>query len=119
VEDDRCRYLLEAGDRRLINHSSIGAIAVSARGASAPESRHPGQHHQGGGAQQVDRRGKTRAHIGLTETQIISRSAPSDESGSGTSPRSAITRHAERGVFRSKDGGATWEKICSATTRPA
>src|SRR6266480_4140490 len=102
-----------------INFSSVGAVAVS---ASNPDTVYIGTGEadirgniiQGGGAYKSTDAGKTWAHIGLAETQNISKIRVHP-----TNPDlvyvAAFGHHAapnpDRGVFRSKDGGKTWEKI--------
>src|SRR6266487_4625967 len=102
-----------------INFSSVGAVAVS---ASNPDTVYIGTGEadirgniiQGGGAYKSTDAGKTWAHIGLAETQVIAKIRIHP-----TNPDlvyvAAFGHHAapnpERGVYRSKDGGKTWEKI--------
>ena len=103
-----------------INNSSVGAVAVSAveprrRLHRHRRVRHPRQHHPGRRRLQVHRRRqdvdahRPRRHAGHRARSASTRPIPT----SSTSPRSAITprRIPERGVFRSKDGGKTWDKI--------
>jgi photosystem II stability/assembly factor-like uncharacterized protein len=103
----------------LINHSSVGAVAVSASNPDVVyigtgEADIRGNIIQGGGAYKSVDAGKTWTHIGLTETQVISkiRVHPSNPDLIYVA---AFGHHAapnpERGVYRSKDGGKTWEKI--------
>src|SRR3954464_14224472 len=103
----------------LINHSSIGAVAVAASNPDViyigtGEADIRGNIIQGGGAYKSADGGKTWAHIGLTETQVIAKIRVHP-----TNPDlvyvAAFGHHAapnpDRGVYRSKDGGKTWEKI--------
>src|SRR3954464_5101458 len=103
----------------LINHSSIGAVAVAASNPDViyigtGEADIRGNIIQGGGAYKSADGGKTWAHIGLTETQVIAKIRVHP-----TNPDvvyvAAFGHHAapnpERGVFRSKDGGKTWDKV--------
>ena len=103
----------------LINHSSIGAVAVSASNPDVVyigtgEADIRGNIIQGGGAYKSTDAGKTWTHIGLTETQVIAKIRVHP-----TNPDlvyvAAFGHHAapnaDRGVYRSKDGGKTWEKI--------
>ncbi len=103
----------------LINQSSIGAVAVSASNPDVVyigtgEADIRGNIIQGGGAYKSSDGGKTWAHIGLTETQVISKIRVHP-----TNPDlvyvAAFGHHAapnpDRGVYRSKDGGKTWDKI--------
>src|SRR3954463_4400847 len=107
------------GTDGLINHSSIGAVAV---GASNPDLIYIGSGEadirgniiQGGGAYKSTDGGKTWTHIGLTETQVIAKIRVHP-----TNPDvvyvAAFGHHAapnpDRGVYRSKDGGKTWENV--------
>src|SRR3954464_1578313 len=103
----------------LINHSSIGAVAVSASNPDVVyigtgEADIRGNIIQGGGAYKSTDAGKTWTHIGLTETQVIAKIRVHP-----TNPDlvyvAAFGHHAapnpDRGVFRSKDGGKTWDKV--------
>src|SRR6185436_16515042 len=103
----------------LINYSSVGAVAVAPSNPDVVyigtgEADIRGNIIQGGGAYKSTDGGKTWTHIGLTETQVIAkiRVHPSNPDlvyvaafGHHAAP------NAERGVYRSKDGGKTWEKI--------
>src|SRR5476649_232604 len=102
----------------LINHSSIGAVAVAASNPDVVyigtgEADISGNIIQGGGAYKSTDGGKTWAHIGLAETQVIAKIRVHP-----TNPDlvyvAAFGHHAapnpDRGVYRSKDGGKTWEK---------
>jgi photosystem II stability/assembly factor-like uncharacterized protein len=102
-----------------IAYSSIGAVAVSASNPDivyigTGESDIRGNIIQGGGAYKSTDAGKTWTHIGLTDTQVIAKIRVHP-----TNPDlvyvAAFGHHAapnpDRGVFRSKDGGKTWEKI--------
>ena len=64
---------------------------------------------------QVDRRGQDVEAASASTTRATSRACASTRATptSSTSPRSATSSapNEERGVFRSKDGGKTWEKI--------
>src|SRR5436190_19922227 len=103
----------------LIHHSSIGAVAVAASNPDVVyigtgEADIRGNIIQGGGAYKSTDGGKTWAHIGLTETQVIAKIRVHP-----TNPDlvyvAAFGHHAapnaDRGVYRSKDGGKAWEKI--------
>jgi len=103
----------------LINHSSIGAIAVAASNpdivyAGTGEADIRGNIIQGGGAYKSTDAGKTWTHIGLTETQVIAKIRV-DPANPDLVYVAAFGHHAapnpERGVYRSKDGGKTWEKV--------
>ena len=103
----------------LITHSSVGAVAVSASNPDVVyigtgESDIRGNIIQGGGAYKSTDGGKTWAHIGLADTQVIAKIRVHP-----TNPDlvyvAAFGHHAapnpDRGVYRSKDGGKTWDKI--------
>ena len=103
----------------LINHSSVGAVAVSASNPDVVyigtgEADIRGNIIQGGGAYKSTDGGKTWAHVGLAETQVIAKIRVHP-----TNPDlvyvAAFGHHAapnpDRGVYRSKDGGKIWEKI--------
>src|SRR5436190_354073 len=103
----------------LIHHSSIGAVAVSASNPDivyigTGEADIRGNIIQGGGAYKSTDGGKTWAHIGLTETQVIAK-IRIDPANPDLVYVAAFGHHAapnpERGVYRSKDGGKTWDKI--------
>src|SRR5947209_6271722 len=102
-----------------ISSSSIGAVAVAPSNpdivyAGTGEADIRGNIIQGDGAYKSIDAGKTWTKIGLAETQNISKIRVHP-----TNPdlvyAAAFGHHAapnaERGVFRSKDGGTTWEKI--------
>jgi photosystem II stability/assembly factor-like uncharacterized protein len=102
-----------------IHYSSVGGIAISPSNPDivyigTGESEIRGNIIQGGGAYKTADGGKTWTAIGLVETQVISKIRVHP-----TNPDlvyvAAFGHHAapsaERGVFRSKDGGKTWEKI--------
>jgi photosystem II stability/assembly factor-like uncharacterized protein len=103
----------------LINHSSIGAVAVAPSNPDViyigtGEADIRGNVIQGGGAYKSTDAGKTWTHIGLAETQVIAKIRVHP-----TNPDlvyvAAFGHHAapnpDRGVYRSKDGGKTWERI--------
>src|SRR5476649_530052 len=103
----------------LITHSSVGAVAVSASNPDVVyigtgEADIRGNIIQGGGAYKSTDGGKTWAHIGLADTQVIAKIRIHP-----TNPDlvyvAAFGHHAapnpDRGVYRSKDGGKTWDKI--------
>ena len=102
-----------------IHSSSIGAVAVAPSNPDVVyigtgESDIRGNIIQGDGAYKSTDAGKTWMHIGLAETQNISKIRVHP-----TNPDvvyvAAFGHHAaanaERGVFRSKDGGKTWDKV--------
>ena len=103
----------------LINYSSVGAVAVSASNPDivyigTGEADIRGNIIQGGGAYKSTDGGKTWAHIGLTETQVIAK-IRIDPANPDLVYVAAFGHHAapnpERGVYRSKDGGKTWDRI--------
>jgi photosystem II stability/assembly factor-like uncharacterized protein len=102
-----------------ITSSSVGAVAIAPSNPDVVyigtgEADIRGNIIQGDGAYKSIDAGKTWTKIGLVETQNISRIRVHP-----TNPDlvyvAAFGHHAapnpERGVFRSKDGGKTWEKI--------
>jgi len=102
-----------------IRSSSVGAVAVA---PSNPEVVYIGTGEadirgniiQGDGAYKTTDGGKTWTHIGLVETQVIAKIRVHP-----TNPDivyvAAFGHHAapnpERGIYRSRDGGKTWETI--------
>ncbi|HWW82219.1 MAG TPA: hypothetical protein VNZ26_01375, partial [Vicinamibacterales bacterium] len=98
--------------------SSVGAVAVAPSNPDVVyigtgESEIRGNIIQGDGAYRSSDGGKTWSHIGLVETQVISKIRV-DPTNPDLVYVAAFGHHAapnsERGVFRSKDGGKTWEK---------
>src|SRR6266700_90554 len=102
-----------------LHSSSVGAVAVSASnpdiiylGMGETELR--GNIMQGDGIYKSTDAGRTWKHIGLDDTQAISRIRihPTNPDIVYVSALGhPYGRNTERGVFRSKDGGATWQKI--------
>src|SRR5881296_4709164 len=103
----------------LIHSSSIGAVGVSPSNPDVVyigtgEADIRGNIIQGDGAYTSTDAGKTWTHIGLTETEVIAKIRVHP-----TNPDlvyiAAFGHHAapnpERGVYRSKDGGKTWDRI--------
>jgi len=101
-----------------IHSSSIGAISIAPSNPDVVyigtgESDIRGNIIQGDGAYKTTDAGKTWTHVGLADTQVISKIRVHP-----TNPDlvyvAAFGHHAasnpDRGVFRSKDGGKTWEK---------
>ena len=102
-----------------LHSSSVGAVAVAPSnpdivyiGMGETELR--GNIMQGDGVYKSTDAGKTWKHIGLGDTQAISR-IRIDPSNADVVYVSALghpyAANAERGVFRSRDGGKTWQKI--------
>jgi len=102
-----------------IHSSSVGAVAVAPSNPDVVyigtgEADIRGNIIQGDGAYKSTDAGKTWTHIGLAETQVIAKIRVHP-----TNPDlvyvAAFGHHAapnpDRGVYRSKDGGKTWEKI--------
>jgi photosystem II stability/assembly factor-like uncharacterized protein len=102
-----------------LKSSSVGAVDVAPSNPDVVyigtgEADIRGNIIQGDGAYKSTDAGKTWTHVGLGETQVISKIRVHP-----TNPDlvyvAAFGHHAapnpERGVFRSKDGGKTWEKI--------
>lgn len=99
--------------------SSVGAIAIAPSNpdivyVGMGESCFRGNIIQGDGLYKTTDGGKTWQHIGLADTQVISkiRVHPTNPDlvyaavlGHSFNP------HPERGVYRSRDGGKTWEKV--------
>jgi photosystem II stability/assembly factor-like uncharacterized protein len=102
-----------------LTSASVGAVAVSPSNPDIVyigmgESELRGNIAQGDGVYKSTDAGKTWTHSGLVETQVISkiRIHPTNPDivfaaalGHPAGP------NAERGIFRSKDGGKTWEKV--------
>ncbi|WP_199708056.1 glycosyl hydrolase [Algoriphagus lacus] len=102
-----------------ISSSSIGAVAVAETNPDivyigGGETQLRGSITQGDGVYKTIDGGKTWRHLGLKETQAISRIRIHP-----TNPNIVYVaalghpygENEERGVFRSKDGGNTWEKV--------
>ncbi|MGE4065506.1 MAG: WD40/YVTN/BNR-like repeat-containing protein [Vicinamibacterales bacterium] len=104
---------------RYLESSSVGAVAVAESNpdvvyAGTGEACFRGNIIQGDGVYKTTDGGKTWSHIGLKDSQTVSKIRVHP-----TNPDivyAAVLGHAyddneERGVFRSKDGGTTWEKV--------
>lgn len=102
-----------------ITSSSIGAVAVSETNPDVVyigggETQLRGSITQGDGVYKTTDGGKTWRHLGLKETQAISRIRvhPTNPNIVYVSALGHVYGDNEqRGVFRSKDGGNTWEKV--------
>ena len=102
-----------------ITSASVGAVAVSASNPDVVyigmgEGQLRGNIAQGDGVYKTTDGGKTWKHVGLKDSQTVSRLRVHP-----TNPDlvyAAVLGHPagpsdERGVFRSKDGGATWDRV--------
>jgi photosystem II stability/assembly factor-like uncharacterized protein len=102
-----------------LKSSSVGAVAVSESNPDViylgmGETELRGNIMQGDGVYKSADAGKTWTHIGLADTQAISRIRVHP-----TNPDIVYVaafghpygKNEERGVFRSKDGGKTWQKV--------
>jgi photosystem II stability/assembly factor-like uncharacterized protein len=106
------------GDQQL-KTSSVGAIAIAASNpdvvyAGMGESCFRGNIIQGDGVYKTVDAGKTWTHVGLENTQIISkiRIHPSNpDLVFAAALGHAYQSNPERGVYRSKDGGKSWERV--------
>jgi photosystem II stability/assembly factor-like uncharacterized protein len=103
----------------LIGYSSVGAVAVAASNPDivyigTGESDIRGNIIQGGGAYKSTDAGKTWTHVGLADTQVIAK-IRIDPANPDLVYVAAFGHHAapnpDRGVYRSKDGGKTWDKV--------
>lgn len=102
-----------------ISSSSIGAVAVSESNPDVVyigggETQLRGSITQGDGVYKSTDAGKTWKHMGLKETQAISRIRIHPENEQLVYVAALghpYGENEERGVFRSKDGGETWEKV--------
>jgi photosystem II stability/assembly factor-like uncharacterized protein len=103
----------------LIHSSSVGAVAVAPSNPDVVyigtgEADIRGNIIQGDGTYKSTDGGKTWTHVGLAETQVIAKIRVHP-----TNPDvvyvAAFGHHAapnpDRGIYRSKDGGKTWEKV--------
>src|SRR5688572_18513486 len=102
-----------------ITSASVGAVAVAASNPDVVyigmgEAQLRGNIAQGDGVYKTTDGGKTWKHVGLKDSQTVSRLRVHP-----TNPDlvyAAVLGHPagpneERGVFRSKDGGANWERV--------
>ncbi|MDQ6887144.1 MAG: glycosyl hydrolase [Gemmatimonadota bacterium] len=102
-----------------IRSSSVGAVAVSESNPDVVyigmgETELRGNIMQGDGVYKSTDAGKSWKHMGLAETQAVARIRV-DRTNADLVFVAALGHpyapNAERGVFRSKDGGAKWEKV--------
>src|SRR3954470_13378414 len=102
-----------------LHSSSVGAIGIAPSNPDivyigTGESEIRGNIIQGDGAYRTSDGGKTWSHVGLADTQVIAKIRVHP-----TNPDlvyvAAFGHHAapnpDRGVYRSKDGGKTWDKV--------
>ncbi len=102
-----------------VTSSSVGAVAVAETNPDVVyigmgEVQLRGSITQGDGVYKSEDAGKTWKHLGLEETQAVARIRIHP-----TNPELVYVaalghpygENEERGVFRSKDGGTTWEKV--------
>lgn len=102
-----------------ISSSSIGAVTVAETNPDVVyigggETQLRGSITQGDGVYKTTDGGKTWKHLGLKETQAISRIRvdPTNENLVYVAALGhPYGENEERGVFRSKNGGETWEKV--------
>ena len=110
---------------RQINSSSVGAVAVS---ESNPDVIYIGMGEvqiqrnmlQGDGVYKSTDAGKSWGHLGLADTQVISRVRihPQDPDLVYVAAFGhPYGTNEERGIYRSKDGGKTWQKILFRNNR--
>ncbi len=119
MENRRCRQQLDKHLRRIFRSRSIGSIAVAdsdpnvvyvGTGSACPR----GNISVGDGIYKSTDAGKTWKHIGLRQAGQIGhiRVHPNNPDLVYVAALGHIFGpNEERGVFRSKDGGETWEKI--------
>ena len=102
-----------------LHSSSVGAVAVSESNPDVVylgmgETELRGNIMQGDGVYKSTDAGRTWKHVGLADTQAISRIRihPTNPDILYVSALGhPYGKNTERGVFRSKDGGATWQKV--------
>ena len=103
-----------------IRTSSVGAVAVAESNPDVVyigmgETELRGNIMQGDGVYKSTDAGKTWKHVGLGQTQAIARvrvrSTPTPTSSTWRPSGKPYAPSEERGVYRSKDGGATWKRV--------
>lgn len=108
-----------------IHSSSVGAVAVSPSNPDIVylgmgEVQLRGNVMQGDGVYRSSDAGKSWKHVGLADTQAIGR-IRIDPSNPDVAYVAALGHtygpNAERGVFRTRDGGATWQKVLFRSDR--
>ena len=108
-----------------MNSSSVGAIAIAESNPDiiyigTGESEFRGNIMQGDGAYKSTDAGKTWKNIGLKATQTIARirvHPTNPDIVFAAALGHAYDRNVDRGVFRSKDGGKTWQKVLYKSDR--
>jgi photosystem II stability/assembly factor-like uncharacterized protein len=106
------------GDQQF-KSSSVGAIDIAPSNpdivfAGMGESCFRGNIIQGDGIYRTTDAGKTWTHVGLADTQIISKIRVHPTNADivfAAALGHAYNANDQRGVFRSKDGGKTWERV--------
>ena len=102
-----------------MNSSSVGAVAIAESNPDivyfgTGESEFRGNIMQGDGVYKSTDAGKTWKNIGLKATQTISRiriHPANPDIVFAAALGHAYDRNVDRGVFRTKDGGKTWQKV--------
>ena len=109
------------------NTSAVGALAVSKADPNViyvgtGETAIRGNVSHGDGVYKSTDGGRTRTNVGLKDTRHIGDIEIHPDNPDliyVAALGHAWGKNEERGVFRSKDGGATWEKCSTRATRPA
>ena len=105
--------------------TSVGAIAIAPSNpdivyAGMGESCFRGNIIQGDGVYKTSDAGKSWQHVGLADTEVVSkiRIHPTNPDIVYAAVLGhSYDAHPSRGVYRSKDGGKTWEKVLSRDDR--
>ncbi|HTF31419.1 MAG TPA: hypothetical protein VK625_21325, partial [Flavitalea sp.] len=103
----------------MMNSSSVGAVGISESNPDivyigTGESEFRGNIMQGDGVYKSIDAGKTWKHMGLKTTQTISRirvHPTNPDIAYAAALGHAYNKNEDRGVFRTKDGGKTWQKV--------